>query len=74
MNMLIRCEMKAKDVLEKSKGRRRLTKESFFLFFFYLESWWRNKKVKAIMCVRERERALETYLDAVTTDNATYEN
>ena len=72
--MLIRCEMKAKDVLEKSKGRRRLTKESFFLFFFYLESWWRNKKVKAIMCVRERERALETYLDAVTTDNATYEN
>ena len=74
MNMLIRCEMKAKEVLEKSKGRRRLTKESFFLFFFYLESWWRNKKVKAIMCVRERERALETYLDAVTTDNATYEN
>lgn len=74
MNMLIRCEMKAKDVLEKSKGRRRLTKESFFLFFFYLESWWRNKKVKAIMCERERERALETYLDAVTTDNATYEN
>ena len=58
MNMLIRCEMKAKDVLEKSKGRRRLTKESFFLFFFYLESWWRNKKVKAIMCEREREREL----------------
>ena len=23
---------------------------------------------------RERERALETYLDAMTTDNATYEN
>ena len=56
--MLIRCEMKAKDVLEKSEGRRRLTKESFFLFFFYLESWWWNKKVKAIMRERESSRNL----------------
>jgi len=49
-----------------------LTKESF-VFFFFGSHGGGIRRFKQLY-ERERKRALETYLDAVTTDNATYEN
>ena len=41
------------------------------MFFFFGSHGGGIRRFKQLY---ERERALETYLDAVTTDNATYEN
>ena len=62
-----------KTYLKNLKGVGDWQRSPFFFSFFIWSHGGGIRRLKQLY-ERERERALETYLDAVTTDNATYEN